>query len=119
MKSRAGEVRAQVIPSVGMVDLHKAIKSNVATGSMIYTDQWVGYRGLREYKHDAVNHSAGEYVKGDCHTQAQSKLARPGLRAGETFSQTHLPTTSATSYCLGNRVRKKFKTVSVDKLRLA
>src|ERR1017187_10123244 len=38
--------------------------------------------------------------------EVQSKLARPGLRAGETSSQTHLPTTSATSYCLGNRVRK-------------
>jgi hypothetical protein len=39
------------------------------------------------------------------------------LRAGETSSQTHLPTTSATSYCLGNRVRKQFKTDAVDKLR--
>src|ERR1039457_7055712 len=49
--------------------------------------------------------------------KAQSKFARPGLRAGETSSQTHLPTTSATSYCLGNRVRKWFKIVSVDRRR--
>jgi len=42
-----------------------------------------------------------------------------GFLPGETSSQTHLPTTSATSYCLGNRVRKQFKTVSVDNLRLA
>ena len=69
MRSRSGEVRAQTVPSVGMVDLHKAIKENVATGSMLYTDQWVAYRGLREYRHDVVNHSLKEYVKGDCHTQ--------------------------------------------------
>jgi transposase-like protein len=69
MKSRAGEVRAQVVPSVGSEILHKAIKENVATGSTLYTDQWVAYRGLREYRHDVVNHSLKEYVKGDCHTQ--------------------------------------------------
>jgi transposase-like protein len=69
MKSRSGEVRAQVVQSVGMVDLHKAIKENVAAGSTLYTDQWVGYRGLHEYRHDVVNHSQKEYVKGDCHTQ--------------------------------------------------
>ncbi len=69
MKSRAGEVRAQVVPSVGSEILHKAIKEIVAIGSTLYTDQWVAYRGLREYKHDVVNHSLKEYVKGDCHTQ--------------------------------------------------
>jgi transposase-like protein len=69
MKSRDGEVRAQVVPSVGTEVLHKAIKENVATGSMLYTDQYHGYRGLHEYGHDVVNHSLKEYVKGDCHTQ--------------------------------------------------
>jgi transposase-like protein len=69
MKSRDGEVRAQVVPSVGREILHAAIKENVAAGSTLYTDQWVAYRGLREFKHDVVNHSAREYVKGDCHTQ--------------------------------------------------
>jgi transposase-like protein len=68
MKSRDGEVRAQVVPSVGMVDLHKAIKENVATGSTLYTDQWVSYRGLWEFKHGVINHSQKEYVRGDCHT---------------------------------------------------
>jgi transposase-like protein len=69
LRSRAGEVRAKVVPSVGREVLHAAIKENVATGSTLYTDQWVAYRGLREYKHDVVNHSAKEYVNGDCHTQ--------------------------------------------------
>jgi len=68
MKSRDGEVRAKVVPSVGMADLHKEIKENVAEGSTIYTDQWVAYRGLTQYKRGIVNHSARQYVVGDCHT---------------------------------------------------
>ena len=69
MKSRAGEVRAQVVPSVGMVDLHREIKSNVAPGATLYTDRWVGYRGLKaEFNHATVDHMAKQYVNGDCHT---------------------------------------------------
>jgi transposase-like protein len=69
MKSRAGEVRAQVVPSVGMVDLHREIKSNVAQGATLYTDKWVGYRGLKaEFNHATVDHMAKQYVNGDCHT---------------------------------------------------
>jgi len=68
LKSRDGEVRAQVVKSVGSVDLHPAIKQHVAAGSVLYTDQWVAYRGLREYKRRMVNHGAKEYVCGDCHT---------------------------------------------------
>jgi transposase-like protein len=68
MRSRNGEVRAKVVPAVSRVQLHGAIKEHVAPGSIIYTDQWKAYRGLREYKHGVVNHSAREYVRGDCHT---------------------------------------------------
>jgi transposase-like protein len=69
MKSRAGEVRAKVVPSVGMVDLHREIKSNVAPGATLYTDKWVGYRGLKaEFNHATVDHMAKQYVNGDCHT---------------------------------------------------
>jgi transposase-like protein len=68
LKSREGEVRAQVVNSVGAIDIHPAIKENVAPGTTLYTDQWVAYRGLREYKRRMVNHGAKEYVRGDCHT---------------------------------------------------
>jgi len=69
MKTRAGEVRAQVVAAQSAAVLHPIIAANVAKGETIYTDQCVAYRGLIEYKHDFVNHSAKEYVKGDCHTQ--------------------------------------------------
>jgi len=68
LRSRAGEVRAQVVASVAKIDLHKAIEENVTPGSTLYTDQWVGYRGLREYKRKVVNHSTKQYVRGDVHT---------------------------------------------------
>ena len=68
LKSRTGEVRAQVVPTVGVADLHKAINENVAAGSTLYTDQWPAYRGLIQYKRATVDHMAKEYVNGDCHT---------------------------------------------------
>ena len=69
MKTRAGEVRAKVVAPVGMVDLHREIKSNVAQGATLYTDKWVGYRGLKaEFNHATVDHMAKQYVNGDCHT---------------------------------------------------
>jgi transposase-like protein len=69
MKNRGGEVRAKVVPSVNMVDLHKEIKNTVAQGSTLYTDKWVAYRGLKaQFNHSTVDHMAKEYVNGDCHT---------------------------------------------------
>jgi transposase-like protein len=69
MKNRDGEVRAQVVPSVGMEDIHNVLKKNVAQGSTLYTDQWVAYRGLNfYYNRGVVNHGAKVYVAGDCHT---------------------------------------------------
>jgi transposase-like protein len=69
LRSRAGEVRAQVIESTNREVLHTEIKNNVAQGATLYTDMWVAYRGLSAmFKHSAVDHGAKEYVNGDCHT---------------------------------------------------
>jgi len=69
LRSRAGEVRAQVIESTNREVLHAEIKNNVAQGATLYTDMWVAYRGLSAmFKHAAVDHGAKEYVNGDCHT---------------------------------------------------
>jgi transposase-like protein len=68
MKSRTGEVRASVLTGVGSKDLHAAVKSAVSHGATLYTDDFRGYRGLKDYNHASVNHSNGEYVRGDAHT---------------------------------------------------
>ena len=37
-------------------------------GSNVYTDSFKSYRGLTGYNHQSVNHSVGEYVKAQAHT---------------------------------------------------
>jgi transposase-like protein len=69
MKTRDGEVRAKVVQSVGMANLHRELKSNVAPGATLYTDRWVSYRGLAaQFHHTTVDHMAKQYINGDCHT---------------------------------------------------
>ncbi len=39
-----------------------------ATGAQIFTDEARAYRGLAGFRHETVNHSVGEYVRGTAHT---------------------------------------------------
>ena len=60
-----GKVRAFPISDAEWWTLQKSIRRNVAYDSMIYSDGLAAYRNLHPlYKHEAVNHSAGEYVRG-------------------------------------------------------
>lgn len=68
IKSRDGEIRARVVDSVRAADLQMDIHRNIAPGATVYTDSWCGYNGLQGYDHTVINHSQGEYVKGDAHT---------------------------------------------------
>lgn len=68
LKSRKGEVRAFPVANVNAGTLSHAIRSNVEAGSAVYTDQLRAYRGLKEFKHRRVIHSAGEYVRGEIYT---------------------------------------------------
>jgi transposase-like protein len=69
---REGRVRAGPIPDVTKATLEGAVKGNVAPGSRVSTDEWVGYRDLRlaGYDHRTVAHKAGVYVRGDVHTNS-------------------------------------------------
>lgn len=65
MKERErNRVKAFPILSTDMITLHDSIKRNIVSGSTIYTDDHRSYLGISGYKHDIINHSAGEYVKG-------------------------------------------------------
>ena len=52
--------------------LEPLIRKNVAAGSTIHTDDLRSYLRLPAagYKHGVVNHSAGEYVRGNCHVNS-------------------------------------------------
>src|SRR5208283_518284 len=64
------QVRAQVIPDVKRETLQNAVLNQVARGSRVYTDNFVGYDRLKcdQLIHEVVNH-AREYVRGQVHTQ--------------------------------------------------
>ena len=85
---RAGRGTVGKTPVIGLVDrptnqvvarpisdttrdtLHGFIAEHVAPGATVYTDEHASYRYLDWYDHHAVNHSQGEYVRDETHTQA-------------------------------------------------
>jgi transposase-like protein len=66
---RGGELRAKKLESTNVVTLGKFISDNVAEGSRVNTDEWLGYRKLHKmFDHRVVNHKSHQYVEGDVHT---------------------------------------------------
>jgi len=68
--NRNGEYRAQVLGDTGARAIRGALSKLVANGAMLYTDEHRSYLGLKDYRHEAVNHSHGEYVRGSVHTNS-------------------------------------------------
>ena len=67
-RSRSGRVKTQVIPDTGKAEIHNFVRTYVAPGSILYTDDHRSYIGLYDYVHESVRHSVGEYVRGKAHT---------------------------------------------------
>jgi transposase-like protein len=68
---RGGEIRLQLIKSPNRYLLRKFINENTEPDTeALYTDQWVGYKGIgdADTRHETVNHSDEEWVRGDVHT---------------------------------------------------
>jgi transposase-like protein len=61
------KVRAEHVQNVKRETLHEQVRSTVEPGSRLYTDQWVGYRGLDDYERFVINHAVA-YVEGHVHT---------------------------------------------------
>jgi transposase-like protein len=68
LRERTGKVKASTAKGTGKKEIHGFITENVKTGSTVYTDDHQSYNGLDAYIHEVVNHSAGEYVRGEIHT---------------------------------------------------
>ena len=69
---RDGDVLTAVVPNVKRRTLEAVILEKVLKGSTISTDELRSYHALKGhgYAHGTVNHSAGEYVKGDIHVNS-------------------------------------------------
>lgn len=65
---RKGRVRSHHIPNVTAATLRPIMQEQIAKASKLYSDDG-GSRVGREFEgHASVNHSIGEYVRGDVHT---------------------------------------------------
>jgi len=70
LRERGGRTVAKVIEDRTIQTIQGEIHANVEVGSQLYTDEHMAYSDLDGlfFRHDAVNHSAGEYKRGAAHT---------------------------------------------------
>ena len=69
MLQRDGQVMTKIVPNCQKKTLEPIITANVTEGSTVHTDELFSYKGLtgKGYKHQTVEHGAGEYVRGESH----------------------------------------------------
>jgi transposase-like protein len=67
---RNGRIKATVLPSRRGPALSQKVIEWVVPKAVVYTDEWPAYNqlGVHFFAHQRVVHSAGEYVRGDAHT---------------------------------------------------
>lgn len=67
---RGGEVRAVAVSNVRASTVMPLIRENVRIGTTVMSDELASYNTSTKhgYKHERVKHSAGEYVRGNTHT---------------------------------------------------
>ncbi|MDO8741177.1 MAG: IS1595 family transposase [Candidatus Woesearchaeota archaeon] len=72
MKERNGRVVGKVVDTTGRYEIHKIIEANISKKSQLFTDDYSSYKGISKkgYGHEVVNHSKGEYIKGNAGTNS-------------------------------------------------
>jgi transposase-like protein len=72
MRERGGRTFAKVIESTDLSTIQNEIHGAVEAGSQLYTDEHGAYSDLDGlfFRHDTVNHGAGEYARGAAHTNS-------------------------------------------------
>jgi transposase-like protein len=93
---RGGHVRSHHVPVVSTENLRPIIEAQIDGATVVYTDEGPTSKRLGRYfeKNDSVNHSLGEYVRGDVHTNTIegyfSILKRGIIGTYHHVSQKHL-----------------------------
>ncbi len=94
---REGKVRLQTIKVADKKTLHRFIKEHAQDDTeVIVTDEWPAYKGIADHntKHETVNHSEEEWVRGEFHTNTiegvWSLLNRSIIGAFHKVSAKHL-----------------------------
>ena len=66
---RGGKVYALPVKKADGKTVKEVVGNSVEKGTRVITDEWRSYNVLnKEYQHEIINHSAGEYVRDDVHT---------------------------------------------------
>ncbi|MDE0390398.1 MAG: IS1595 family transposase [Rhodospirillales bacterium] len=90
----SNKVAVRVVENTDGATLKGFIGEHAAPGATVYTDEARGYQGM-DFDHEAVNHSAGEYVRGAAHTngiEAQWSMIKRGYYGTfHHFSEKHAP----------------------------
>jgi transposase-like protein len=95
--ARKGNVVCEIIENTDRVTLSNFVRKAVdARVSLVATDDHTGYARLkREFPHQSVNHSQGEYVRGNVHTanldSFWSLLKRGVMGTYHNVSKAYLP----------------------------
>jgi transposase-like protein len=89
-------IHLDVTMDVKQNTLKPLAERHIEKGSKVYTDEYSVYNFLESsgYLHESVNHSAGEYARGDVHINTQEgtwSLFRPFIEAGRGISKERLP----------------------------
>ena len=63
----SNEVSASPIANTTAKEIHGFIRDNVSVDAQLYTDSATAYHGVQK-EHETVNHSVGEYVRQQAHT---------------------------------------------------
>ena len=94
MRQRKGIVRAMVVTGTDTETIQNKIRENVVPGSTLCTDEHSAYRGMPEFNHLEVSHSAKEFVNGMAHTNGIESvwavLKRGYYGTYHNFSTKHL-----------------------------
>ena len=103
MIQRSGEVMIRMLENVEQITIGPLIRSAIAEGSVVYTDEYDIYSRLEEwgYEHRTVCHAEGEYARDDdgdgfCEVHVNTlegfwSLLRSWLRPHRGISQEKLP----------------------------
>ena len=94
MLQRGGKVKTQIIPGTSTAVIQGAIKASVEPGSTLCSDEHSAYKGMPEFTHKVVTHSAKQFVDGMAHTNGIESvwalLKRGFYGVYHSFSAKHL-----------------------------
>ena len=91
---RTNKVIAKAIKKTDAPTVQGFVRERTVPGATVYTDEARAYQGMKEFKHETVNHSAGEYVREMAHTNGiesfWAMLKRGYQGTFHYFSEKHL-----------------------------